>query len=176
MNSPVYLLTTRRLGFRRYELSDVAALIEVFADPYAAKFYPGKATAESCEKWIDWNLKNYEKDGLGLWALELLEDGRFIGDAGITWQQVEGAPRLEIGYHIHSALRGRGLATEAARACLDFGFARPETDFICSIVHPDNVASARVSQRIHASMRTFEWRNGPMRLFFTSRDQWRPGA
>ena len=51
-------------------MSDVTSLVEVFADPYAAKFYPGKATVEACEKWIDWNLKNYEKDGFGLWALE----------------------------------------------------------------------------------------------------------
>jgi ribosomal-protein-alanine N-acetyltransferase len=173
MNPSRHLLATKRLGFRRYEQADVAALVEVFADPYAAKFYPGMATPEGWQKWIDWNLMNYERDGLGLWALELLEDGRFVGDAGLTWQQVEGVPMLEIGYHIHAALRGRGLASEAAQACLDHGFSRPDVDFICSIVHPANVASVKVSQRVHASMRTFEGRSGPTLLFSTRRDQWR---
>ncbi len=169
-------MATRRLGFRRYEASDVNALVDVFADAYAAKFYPGRATTEGCQRWIDWNLKNYERDGLGLWALERLEDGRFIGDAGLTWQLVEGVPTLEIGYHVHEAFRGQGLASEAARACLDLGFSREGVDLVCSIVHPENTASAKVSQRLHASMRTFEGRSGPALLFFTRRDQWRPSS
>ena len=98
--------------------------MEVFADPYAQIFYPGFHQADHAEKWIARNLQRYAEQGLGLWALELRESGRFVGDAGLTVQPVAGEGRLEVGYHIHPDLRGVGLATEAALACLDFGFSR----------------------------------------------------
>jgi RimJ/RimL family protein N-acetyltransferase len=42
-------------------------------------------------------------------------DGRFIGDCGLTWQDVNGQQRLEVGYHVRATAQGQGLATGAAR-------------------------------------------------------------
>jgi RimJ/RimL family protein N-acetyltransferase len=170
MTAPMYVLTTPRLGLRPFVMADVPALLEVFADPYAARFYPDMSDPERVRNWIERNLKRYEVHGVGLWAAELLEDGRFVGDAGLTYQLVEGTPQLEIGYHMHPALRGRGLATEAARACLDYALARVGARFVCSIVDPGNVASAKVAARVHTSMREFERPSGRARLYFTTEE------
>ena len=78
MTSQTYVLTTERLGLRRYVLSDAAALFEVFTDPYAAKFYPAMVNPERVRNWIEWNLRNYEEHGFGLWAVELLGSGRSL--------------------------------------------------------------------------------------------------
>ena len=166
------VLTTGRLGLRRYVAADAPALFDVFADPYAARFYPAMSDPQRIQKWIDWNLRNYEEHGFGLWAVERLADGLFIGDAGLTMQTIEGTPRHEIGYHIHVDHRGQGYATEAARACLDFGFAAVGASFICSAVHPENAASATVATRIHADRREFEWHSGRFLLFSTTAGQW----
>ena len=40
--------------------------------------------------WIEWNLGNYDELGFGLWAAELKVSGEFIGDCGVTYQDVEG--------------------------------------------------------------------------------------
>jgi RimJ/RimL family protein N-acetyltransferase len=173
MTSQTYVLTTERLGLRPYVVSDAAALFEVFADPYAAKFYPTMSDPEQVRKWIEWNLRNYEEHGFGLWAVELLESRRFVGDAGLTLQPVEGTSQLEIGYHMHQGVRGKGFASEAAQACLDFGFLRVGANFICSIVHPENVASTTVARRVHSSMREFQWHSGPSLLYFTTEEQWK---
>ena len=166
--APAYVLRTARLGLRRYVAGDAAALLDVFADEYAARFYPAMNDPLRIRKWIDWNLRNYDEHGFGLWAVERLSDGHFIGDAGLTMQTVEGVLRHEIGYHIQPDARGLGYATEAARACLDFAFERVGAGFVCSVVHPENAASAKVAERVHASMREFEWYNGTFRLYSTT--------
>ena len=171
MASPAYILRTARLGLRRYVASDAVALLDVFSDEYAARFYPAMNDPLRIGKWIAWNLKNYDQYGFGLWAVERLSDGRFIGDAGLTMQTIEGVPRHEIGYHIHRDDRGLGYATEAARACLDFAFEQVGAGVVCSVVHPENAASAKVAERVHASMREFEWHSGPMRLYSTTEAQ-----
>ena len=105
--------------------------------------------------------------------MELLETGRFIGDAGITYQLVEEKNLLEIGYHIHPSLRGLGYATEAAFACLDFCFLKLRADFVCSIVDPANAASIKVAARLHAAYRGFEGKKRPMLLFNTTSAQYK---
>jgi hypothetical protein len=62
---------------------------------------------EALERWVSWNLRNYAEHGFGLYALELLESDQFIGDAGVTYQIVEGERIHEIGWHIHADHRGR---------------------------------------------------------------------
>src|SRR5262245_25803540 len=136
------VLETTRLRLRQYTPADVEPLRAVFADAYARQFYPLMGAAEGLAKWIGWNLANYARDGFGLWALELrAEPGRLIGDCGLTWQQVEGRRELELGWHLLEEERGKGYATEAARACRDYAFAHTPAPMLCSIVDPENVAS-----------------------------------
>ena len=160
---------------RRYAVEDVEALRPVFADPYAAKFYPAMNTTAALERWVGWNLKNYEDYGFGLWALEQLEDGLFIGDAGITHQTVEADRILEIGWHVHPAFRSLGYATEAAEACLMFGFTGLQAAALSSIVDPANIASVKVATRVHAVKREYQGKHGPMLLFSTTASQFAAG-
>lgn len=102
------------------------------------------------------------------------EDGRFVGDCGLTWQEVEGRDELEIGYHVRVAGRGKGFAAEAAEACLDHGFAVLGAAHVCSIVLPDNTASCAVARRIHAHWRGFDKRGEEALLFDTDRADWTP--
>ena len=167
-----WILETERLQLRAYTLADEAALFEVFSDADSRAFYPEMADRANIRAWIEWNLRNYDEYGLGLWALELKTSGAFLGDCGLTYQDVEGRSALEIGYHVRRSERGKGYATEAARACLDFGFERTSCDQICSIVRPENAASCTVAARVHADSRECLRRGRPALLFFTSRVAW----
>ncbi len=163
---------TERLRLRRYTLADEEELFEVFADPQAREFYPEMSERAKVGAWIEWNLRNYDEFGFGLWALELKASGAFIGDCGLTYQEVEGRSELEIGYHVTQRERRKGYATEAARACLDFGFRRTACASICSVVRPSNTASRTVAARIHATQREFMKRGRPALLFYTTRQEW----
>jgi RimJ/RimL family protein N-acetyltransferase len=87
--------------------------------PEVMRFYPAPKSQEEAARWIHWNQQNYVEHGYGLWIVET-HDGKFMGDCGLTWQQVNGAQKLEVGYHVRSDLHGQGFATEAATACRDY--------------------------------------------------------
>lgn len=61
------------------------------------------------------NQRLYSDCGHGLWLLQ--KTGEFVGNCGLTPQQVDDRSYIEVGYHVKVALQGEGLATEAATAC-----------------------------------------------------------
>jgi RimJ/RimL family protein N-acetyltransferase len=77
----------------------------------------------------------------------LKSSGELIGDCGLTVQDVDGANEIEIGYHLRRDLWGQGLATEAASACRDFGFARLPVERLISLIRPENLPSRRVAEK-----------------------------
>jgi len=171
--TPVGLvLTTPRLWLRLLQPADEADLVRVFADPYAGRFYPLMATAEGARHWIARNQERYACDGFGLWAICLRGSGELIGDAGLTYQPVEDHREMEVGYHLRADQRGQGLALEAARACLDLGFAVHHADRLVSMVHPLNTASRRLASRLHPRVRRFERLGDQYLLYYTERSDW----
>lgn len=167
-----YVLETARLRLRRFTRDDADALSDVFADPEARRFYPEMEQPGAAAAWIERNLRRYAEHGFGLWAMIEKGAGRFLGDAGLSYQDVEGVAELEVGYHVLAAERRKGYATEAARACLGHGFRITAATVIGSIVSPANAASRGVAGRIHANVREFMRPNGVRLFYFTRRDEW----
>ena len=126
------MIETERLLLRPYTLDDFPALYEIMSDPETMQHYPAPFDADRTRNWIAWNLDNYEKYGFGLWAVVLKETGEFIGDCGITLQNIDGEILPEIGYHIHKKYWRRGFGKEAARAVRDWGFRNTEYDIFYS--------------------------------------------
>ena len=137
----IYRIETERLGLREYTPDDFDALYEIMSDPETMRHYPAPFDAERTRNWIAWNLENYAKYGFGLWAVVLKETGEFIGDCGITIQNIDGEMLPEIGYHIHKKHWRKGYAKEAARAVRDWVFRNTEYDKVYSYMKYTNVAS-----------------------------------
>ena len=134
-------LETDRLILREYTPDDFDALYEIMSDPETMQHYPAPFDKERTMGWITWNLENYQKYGFGLWAVVLKETGEFIGDCGITIQNIDGEMLPEIGYHIHKKYWRRGFAKEAAQATRDWAFQNTQYDTIYSYMKYTNVAS-----------------------------------
>ena len=92
-------------------------------------------------------MKMYEERAYGFWAVILAETGDFAGLCGLLDQRVEGRYELELGYHLLLEYPGRGLATEAARAVMDYAFQSLGTKRLISIILPDNAASIGVAKK-----------------------------
>lgn len=140
------ILETERLFLRQMTLEDTVTLALVLSDPESMRFYPHPFSREEVENWIKWNLDNYQKYGFGLWAVCLKESGEMIGDCGITMQQVENDLFPEIGYHLRKEFRGKGYATEVAKACAEFAKGRGMKKII-SYMKSDNLPSRHVAER-----------------------------
>lgn len=141
------VLETPRLVLREFVYEDVDALAQVLSDPETMSHYPAPFDRSGVEGWIARNLRRYEQDGFGLWAIVLKSAGDIIGDCGITAQEVDGERLPEIGYHLRRDRWGQGYATEAARACRDYGFEQLKIDFLISLIRPENIPSRRVAAR-----------------------------
>ncbi|MGA9527064.1 MAG: GNAT family N-acetyltransferase [Terriglobales bacterium] len=70
-----------------------------------------------------------------------------IGDCGLIRQKLDGEHLYEIGYHLRRDCWGQGFATEAARACRDWGFTELKADLLISLIRPENLPSRRVAER-----------------------------
>jgi RimJ/RimL family protein N-acetyltransferase len=77
----------------------------------------------------------------------LKADRKFAGDCGLVHQQVDGATEVEVGYALARNYQGQGLATEAARACLDYAFSDLGLQRVISLIRPENLPSRRVAER-----------------------------
>ena len=140
------VLETGRMFLRRMEMDDVDNLMGIFSDPEAMRYYPAAKSREEAEEWVRWTLGSYRDHGFGQWVAILKSSGEFAGQCGLTVQEVEGREEVEIGYLFLRRYWGRGLATEAARAVRDQGFALGYRRLV-SIIDPGNLASRHVAEK-----------------------------
>jgi RimJ/RimL family protein N-acetyltransferase len=146
------VLETERLIIRRLGADDLDSFYEVCRDPEVMK-YVGDGeplSREQVRRWIEKSQENYAAHGFGCFALVGKEDGRLIGYCGLV--NPDGA-EAEIVYALERGRWGRGLAGEAAKALLDFGFARCGLRRVVATIDPDNRASIRIAEKLGMGFR-----------------------
>ena len=155
---------TDRLRFRELTSHDLDDLAAVLGAPDPVR--PGHATRtrEDTERWIAWNQDNYRTYGFGLWAIETHE-GAFVGDCGLTMQDIEGQLHLEVGYHVALDLRGHGLASEAA-ASVRRAATEAREPHLVAIIRPENLPSQRVAHKIGLRLERRAFKKGGDVLVF----------
>jgi RimJ/RimL family protein N-acetyltransferase len=93
-----------------------------------------------------------------------------IGYCGFFHQQVDETNEIEIGYRLHPDYWNQGLATEAATAVRDHAFGDLKLPRVISLIHPDNVASRRVAQKIGMRFeRSTVFKGFPTQIFALNR-------
>jgi RimJ/RimL family protein N-acetyltransferase len=166
---------TPRLAFREMSVDDLDDMAALLGDSEVMRYYPHPMSRDEALAWITWNQRLYRERGVGLWLLTLREGGEFVGDCGLTPQEVDGVTEIEVGYHIRAALQGRGLATEAAAACRDYARDVLKVDRLIAIIDPHNRPSQRVAEKLglvveRASDNHGRWRS-PQRIYATALQQ-----
>ena len=122
------------------------------------------ASSRNAAWWIEWNLRNYTQHGFGLWVIET-HAGEFVGDCGLTMQEVEGEWQVEAGWHVRSALRRQGYAAEAAAAVRTTA-QESGIEHLIAIIRPANVASQRVATKIGLVLEREVHKNGGPAMVF----------
>ena len=165
-------LVTDRTVLRRWRDDDLDAFAEITAQPEVMRYIRDgrvldrSGTAERIEAFQ----RHWEEHGFGLFALVLRETGELAGFTGLAVPTFlpEVMPAVEIGWRLGKRHWGRGLATEAARAVVEY--ARTEVGLKClvSIHQVGNDASARVMIKLGMSLEreTVEPTHGrPVRVY-----------
>jgi RimJ/RimL family protein N-acetyltransferase len=93
-------------------------------------------------------LGQWELRGTGQWALEEKASGAFVGRAGTHRPELADWPGIEVGWALHPDHWGKGFATEAGAAAVDYAFAHHDVDALYSVILPENRASQDVARRL----------------------------
>lgn len=105
------------------------------------------------KEWIKKQCDRYAENGYGLWACHLKNTGEFVGQCGLVfWKDIAGNEEVEIGYLFVSNHWKKGLATEAARACLEYAHQNLGQNRLISLIRSENAPSRRVAERVGMSV------------------------
>ena len=144
------MLRTERLLLRPWRPEDREPFARLNADPAVMEFFPATLTREQSDAFADRIEAQFAEHGLGVWAVEDLGSGEFIGFAGLLHQTFEApfTPAYEIGYRLARHAWGRGLATEGARAAVADAFERMALPEIVSLTAVGNRRSRAVMRKL----------------------------
>jgi RimJ/RimL family protein N-acetyltransferase len=144
----VPILDTVRLRLRPWRDDDLEAYAAMNADPETMRYIGRGDTLSRADAWRSMAMLvgHWQLRGFGTWAVEERDTGTFVGRVGLHYP--EGWPGLEVGWMLDRATRGRGYATEAARASLEYAWRTLDVDHVISLIQPENAASIRVAERI----------------------------
>jgi ribosomal-protein-alanine N-acetyltransferase len=95
---------------------------------------------------LGWMASDPEAEGWGAWYVVRRDDRHLVGAVGLKGRPQGGT--AEIGYTFVAEAHGRGYATEAARALVDWAFAHPEVSRVCAQALPHHAPSIRVMERL----------------------------
>ena len=169
------MIETERLILRRWREADIEPNTAMLADPASARFITsdGKPITDAFVGWRNAAIMagHWALHGVGMFVVEEKQTGRFTGRVG-PWLP-SGWPGFEIGWGIASGFRGKGYAVEAARASIDWAFARFEIAQIIHCIDRENIASQRVAQRLGATIeREMDLFGHVADVWVTRRDRW----
>jgi [ribosomal protein S5]-alanine N-acetyltransferase len=157
-------LRTDRLLLRPFAPEDEEALLGLWNDPYVRRYLwdDRLVSREEVREQIALSERDFHERGYGEFVLSLVEwPGALIGFCGL--RRIEGREDVELLYGLYRDFWRRGLATEAARAVLRFGFEHVGLEEVFAGADLDNAASIRVMERLGMSS-AGEWRVGPQAL------------
>jgi [ribosomal protein S5]-alanine N-acetyltransferase len=148
MNS--YILSTERLGLRRWIDTDVQPFIDMNKDADIMKYFPKTLTDTETMEMIERIKLHFSKNNFGLFAVENKSTKQFLGFTGFSMPAFSSffTPCIEIGWRFNKEVWRHGFATEAASACIKYGFENLGFDKIVSFTSIINTGSEKVMKKI----------------------------
>lgn len=144
------ILETKRLLFRHQVIEDLDDLWALYCNPEITKYIPdAPRSRDEAKEELEWHMHghpNYPE--LGLWATIHKASGKFIGRCGLLPWTIDGQREVEVACTIARPYWGQGLATEAARGILEYGFDQLRLSRLICLIDPENTASQGVAEKI----------------------------
>lgn len=149
------MLLTERLRLRPWRDTDLTALAAINANPAVMRYFPSVQTTEQTAAFIARQQRQQAEQGYCYFAAETRADGQLAGFVGLSYQDYAApfTPAVDIGWRLSPTVWRRGLATEGARACLDFAFTELGLDRVVSVAVQQNTPSLGVMDKIGMSRR-----------------------
>ena len=143
-------LFTSRLRMTVFSQSHLSELVRLNADPEVMRYFPATLSSEESAALLQRIIEHQRINGYSLFALHLKESDAFVGWCGLMKVPFSAhfTPAVEVGWRLNKIFWGKGLAPEAAKSVLRFGFLDLGLSEIVSFTAELNQPSIRVMQKI----------------------------
>ncbi|MBV6625710.1 MAG: GNAT family N-acetyltransferase [Rivularia sp. (in: Bacteria)] len=143
-------IETARLRLRPYTLDDLDKLSVILSNPEVMKYSPRGVIPKGKEKQVtreilEYFIEHWEKYGFGVWAVIEKTSRKLIGHCGLNC--LSNTPDIEVTYRFDQNYWNQGIATEAAKAAINYGFESVKLYKIIAIASPKHIASRRVMEK-----------------------------
>jgi RimJ/RimL family protein N-acetyltransferase len=168
-------IETKRLLLQDFTPADLEDYHrQIYSDSDVTRYLPGgkPRPIERTQYVLNFSVEHAQKHGFTFWAVVNKASHQFMGHCGLIY--LEESPEVEVAYAFGKAFWGQGIATEAARACLRFGFESAGLEQILALAEPENIASQRVMQKIGMQYQgtTHRYYNHILVLYHLNRADW----
>jgi ribosomal-protein-alanine N-acetyltransferase len=160
-------LLTSRLRLRPLCADDLDELVRLQSDPEVMRYIStGRLRSrEECAAALASVLEHWERQGYGIWAMLERDTGAWAGQVGLRYH--DDRREAELLYALHKEFWGRGLTTEAAEACVRYGFEVIGLPHLFAVAWPENAASRRVMEKLGMRYQQTAPFNGVTAVWYT---------
>jgi RimJ/RimL family protein N-acetyltransferase len=164
------VIETERLVLHPIGPADIDEFVALHANPEVTHFVRSLNRSQAEER-LELAEREWVQRRHGMFAIRERASGRFLGRAGLKyWPQFD---ETEVGWMLHRDAWGHGYATEAARACIDWGFAQLTLPYLTAMIQPENVRSVRVAERLGLTpLRTDVLLGDEVVVYALRREEW----
>jgi RimJ/RimL family protein N-acetyltransferase len=165
-----FRLETESLLLREFRIQDAEGFFTMNNDPQVLQ-YTGDDPFISIGAAADFirRYDHYDKYGYGRWTILQKEDESYLGFCGLKYHPA--TDEVDLGYRLRRNSWGKGYATEAASACLRYGFQTLQLPCIIGRVAQANTASIRILEKIGMTfVRSFDFAGQTGRLYAAHRE------
>jgi RimJ/RimL family protein N-acetyltransferase len=169
-------IETERLILRVPRIEDFERYAELLGDEEAARYIGGHLPRAAAWRRFLQMPGAWVVQGFAMFSVEEKGTGRWLGQTG-PWKP-DGWPGNEVGWSFHPDAWGRGYATEAATAAMDWAFDTLGWDSVIHCIDPANVPSQKLAQRLGSrnlgpGKLPPPYEDAATEIWGQSRDQWR---
>lgn len=170
-------IETARLLLRPYTPQDLDELAPILSNPEVMRYsptgpIPKDQIKEVTQKTLQFFIKHWQQHGFGVWAVVEKATAELIGHCGLNF--LPNSPEVEVLYRLDKAYWNQGIASEAAKASLRYGFEQVKLDRIVAITAPEHIASRRVMEKCGLKYeKNAQFYNLDVVYYALARSEWR---
>ena len=169
------MIETQRLLLRPFTSDDLDEFVLLCADPEVMRYIGSgePQSRERAEMRFNALIKHWNDHAFGPFAVATKTGDEFTGFCGL--QFLDNTAEIEVGFRLAKRFWAMGLATEAAKASLRFGFEELRLDRIVAVVQPENIASSRVIEKIGLRyVKDARFYDTDVKYYAINREEYRP--
>jgi ribosomal-protein-alanine N-acetyltransferase len=144
---PYFFLRSARLGFRCWTKDDLPLARQLWGDIQVTRFFGGPFSDHQIGQRLEGEIARMCKYNFQYWPIHLLSNAEHVGCCGLRPYRADEEIH-ELGFHLRPKFWGLGLASEAAKAVIDFAFETVRAKGLSAGHHPDNVNSKKALEKL----------------------------